>query len=103
MKQSDRTSSVLTKKLYDLDKNHVSIVSSSNVTKEYKGWVERMNPITLLDDGKYIDNVVIDNRNTLALFDSPHLVSPSKVLVDNKDWDITGEAIYDAQEKFVYF
>ena len=83
MKQSDRTSSVLTKKLYDLDKNHVSIVSSSNVTKEYKGWVERMNPITLLDDGKYIDNVVIDNRNTLALFDS-HIWCHHQSFVDKQ-------------------
>lgn len=103
MKQSDRTSSILSKKLYNLSKNQVSVVNFSNVTKEYNGWVEKMNPVTLLDGGKYIDIVVIDNRNTLALFDSPGLLSPSKVLVDNKDWDISGEAIYDTQEKFVYF
>ncbi|EMG48554.1 STE13 Dipeptidyl aminopeptidase A [Candida maltosa Xu316] len=102
MKKTDRTSSILSKKLYQLSTNQVKTINSINVTAEYNGWVEKMSPITVLEDGKYIDNIVVNKQNSLALFDSPESSQPSKVITKNTNWEVIGGATYDKQEKFIY-
>ncbi|RCK62677.1 Dipeptidyl aminopeptidase A [Candida viswanathii] len=103
MKQTDRTSSILSKKLYQPETNEVRVINSTNVTTAYSGWVEKMSPMTRLSDGKYIDTIVVDSRNVLALFDSLDLATPLKILTENQNWEVIGSAVYDKQEKFIYF
>lgn len=103
MKQTDRTSSILSKKLYQPEKHEVRVINSTNVTADYNGWVEKMSPMTNLEDGKYIDNIVVDNRNVLAVFDNPEQSTPLKILMENQNWEVIGKAVYDKQEKFIYF
>ncbi|KAK6459970.1 dipeptidyl peptidase IV N-terminal region-domain-containing protein [Scheffersomyces coipomensis] len=111
MKQTDRTSTILTKKLLQVHKsNEIIEVNSINVADAYNGWVEKQYPIAIINNGdgnenKYIDKVVVNGRTTLALFDSASSKEYSKVLVNNDNWDVlpASPVVYDKQENYVYF
>lgn len=109
MKHTDRTSKVLTKKLYQPEKsNDIKEVNSINATKEYNGWVEKASPMTIIptDNGEnsYIDKIVINRRTHLALFEKAASKEPSKILTDSKDWEIISDSpvVYDKTENIVY-
>ncbi|CAI5755797.1 unnamed protein product [Candida verbasci] len=98
IKETDRTSSVLSKKIYQPGQK-VKVLNSINVTNEYGGWVEKMKAICVLEDGKYIDIIVKDYKVQLALFDNPSAIEPSKILAA----DVRNEATYDKIGNFIYF
>ncbi|KAI5958864.1 STE13 [Candida theae] len=99
VKQTDRTSKILSKKLYTRGVTSLSLLGSVNVTQLYGGWVGKMKPITLVK-GSYVDNYVVDGKNYLALFDQPSDIMPSKIL--NK-YQTISEGIYDPTENYIYF
>ncbi|KAK6204587.1 dipeptidyl peptidase IV N-terminal region-domain-containing protein [Scheffersomyces amazonensis] len=111
MKQTDRTSTILTKKLYQPSKsNTVYEINSMNVTQEYGGWVEKVSPLLIIPNkdtniNSYIDKIVIGGRTTLALFDTASSKTYSKLLLDNPDWDVTASSpiIFDSQQNYIYF
>lgn len=109
MKHTDRTSKILTKKLYQPEKSdHIKEVNTINVTKEYNGWVEKVSPMTIIpnDNGEnsYIDKIVINQRTHLALFEKATSQEPSKILTDSNDWEVISDSpvIYDKTENIVY-
>ncbi|RLV95429.1 Dipeptidyl aminopeptidase A [Spathaspora sp. JA1] len=107
MKQSDRTSSILSKKLYSPSQPEIKLINSVNVTAEYNGWVGKQTPIQIIPnknspENKYVEIIVIEGRNRLALFDNASASSPAKILTDNKDWDVLS-LVYDSKENFIYF
>ncbi|KAI5968242.1 STE13 [Candida margitis] len=99
VKQTDRTSKILSKKLYKPGEASFSLLGLVNVTDLYGGWVGKMKPITVID-GSYVDNFVVDGKNYLALFDRAGDVTPSKVL---SKYQTISEGIYDRVENYLYF
>lgn len=99
VKETDRTSEMLSKKLFTSSATSLRLLGSVNVTKLYGGWVGKMKPITIID-GSYVDNYVVDGKNYLALFNKPDDVTPLKIL--NK-FQAISEAFYDRAENFLYF
>lgn len=82
MKVTDRTSTILKKKVYLVDNQQTKYVSTTNST-EYTGWIEKAQPITVIENdagNKYIDRVVDDMHIHLALFDLALAAEPSKLL-----------------------
>lgn len=105
MKQTDRTSSLVLKRLFQLSSSASTIVHAENITTAYGGWTERMKPFTVVKNGleeanKYIDTVVVDGKNYLAMYDLPSSTSPLKVF---DKYQAIGEAFYDKQENYIYF
>lgn len=108
IKTTDRASRVLTKRVYlQSESESFEVVQVINATSEYSGWFEKMHPITLLQKGEadssYIDQVVIDGRTHLALFDEAKSASYSK-LITKGDWNIHHDTmvVYDKRKNFVY-
>ena len=99
VKETDRTSKILSKKLYSLGSPNLLLVGSVNVIDLYGGWVGKMKPITAISSS-YVDNYIVDGKNYLALFDKPSDVVPLKIL--NK-YQTISEAIYDRTENYLYF
>ncbi|CAD1808343.1 unnamed protein product [Candida parapsilosis] len=99
VKETDRTSKILSKKLYTPASSNLSLLGSVNVTDLYGGWVGKMKPITSLN-GPYVDNYVVDGKNYLAIFDKASDIQPSRVL---KEYQAINEGIYDEVENYLYF
>lgn len=107
LKQTDRTSTLLIKGIFDPKKADLGVqaVSSLNATKEYGGWFNVFQPLTVLrENGSYIDRVVVNGRDHLALFDNARSPTFSRLLTNSAHWDILESApiAYDATEKFVF-
>ncbi|KAI3405924.2 STE13 [Candida oxycetoniae] len=104
MKQTDRTSTILAKKIYRPNESKdIKTVHSANVTAVYGGWVEKMKPMTVIDGelgNKYIDNYVQNGMNYLAVFDNATSVFPSRVF---GKFQAISEAVYDKRENYIYF
>lgn len=108
LKLSDRTSTILSKKVYKPGSNTLVDVSSINTTEAYSGWVEKISPVTIIpgkDTKSYVDKVVVHGRVHLALFDSPTSPSYSKLLTDASDWDVveSSPVVYNEHQNQVYF
>ncbi|KAI5954424.1 STE13 [Candida jiufengensis] len=100
MKQTDRTSKMYTKKVYNANSKDINLVKSFNATDEYGGWVEKMKPITLTANGKYIDNYVVNGVNYLAIFDSASSAEPTKIF---DKYPAISEGTFDKQHNSIYF
>lgn len=82
LKLTDRTSTILEKKLILSSDNSVKLISRQD-TSEFKGWIEKAQPIVLVRHGdtvKYLEKVVVDNLVQLALFDLADSENYSKLL-----------------------
>lgn len=107
IKTTDRTSRVLTKRVLQPKKSNIfNIVQIINATASYDGWFEKQEPITLIekkDKVSYIDSVIIDGRNHLALYDDANSGNYSK-LVTAGNWDIRSDlsVAYDKRLNFLY-
>lgn len=82
LKITDRTSTILEKKVFVVSDHTVKPVSRID-TSQYNGWVEKASPIGLVkikDTVKYLDKVVVDDCVQLALFDLADAGRYSKLL-----------------------
>lgn len=82
LKLTDRTSTILEKKLILSSDNSVKFISRQD-TSEFNGWIEKSQPIVLVRHGdtvKYLEKVVVDNLVQLALFDLADSENYSKLL-----------------------
>ncbi|EGW34146.1 uncharacterized protein SPAPADRAFT_134971 [Spathaspora passalidarum NRRL Y-27907] len=105
IKNTDRTSRVLARKLYQPG-SEIKVINMQNATAEYNGWIEKQFPITVIrnkdsPENKYIDVIVQNGRNRLALFDNASSSSP-KILTDG-EFDVISKAVFDPVENFIYF
>lgn len=83
VKVADRTSTVVRKKVWNVVSGKTSIVSTTNASKEYGGWIEKSPPIVpLVRDGKphYLDKIVVNKTVHVALFEGAHSEKPSHVI-----------------------
>lgn len=82
LKVSDRTSTILSKKLFKPLDSKVMNISLTN-TSTFGGWIEKASPIALVsrnDKTGYLDKVVSDNKVQLAFFDLASSQNYSKIL-----------------------
>ncbi|SGZ55953.1 CIC11C00000003510 [Sungouiella intermedia] len=100
LKLTDRTSTVLVKKLYLPKDENVKFVSKQD-TSEYNGWVEKAQPIVAIQQNtvKYLEKVVVDNLVQLAVFDLADSETYSKLL---GPIHYESAFAYDTNEKTVY-
>lgn len=102
VKVTDRTSTILRKKVYTVGDKHVTTVSTTNST-DYNGWIEKAQPITVLENekgNKYIDRVVNNLYVHLALFDLALAREPSKILGKVRS---KSPVTYNAVDEELYF
>ncbi|ODV68526.1 hypothetical protein HYPBUDRAFT_151959 [Hyphopichia burtonii NRRL Y-1933] len=110
-KLSDRTSTLLSKKVYEPKRSltELTVASSIDSFAEYKGWIEKIPPITIIpkpqDENSYVDKVVVNGRIHLGLFDNAGSSNYSKLLTSSGSWDVllNSPVVYNDIEKTVYF
>ncbi|CAG91059.2 DEHA2G23144p [Debaryomyces hansenii CBS767] len=109
MKHTDRTSKILSKKLFQPEiSNKVEEINSVNVSKEYDGWVEKVSPMTVFptdnEENSYVDKIVVNKRTHLALFEKAASQDPSRILTDSNNWEIISDSpvVVDKTENIVY-
>lgn len=98
-KYTDRYSRVLTKSVYHDGKvTKIDTIDSS----KYNGWIEKIEPLTVISDEEYVDRVVHNDQVHLALFkvDSKDY----RLLTDSKDWGIVAKTpvAFNKHERMVY-
>lgn len=102
VKVTDRTSTILKKKVYQVDAKQTKFVSKTNST-EYGGWIEKQQPITVIENesgNKYLDRVVDDMYVHLALFDLAVAEKPSNIISKIR---LDSSVAYNAGEDEIYF
>lgn len=107
VKKSDRTSRILSKRLFQLQHtpNFVE-VSTTDTREEYNGYVEKLEPITVIPGDRvlYIDRVIVDGKSHLALFEGADAPEYSRLLTQSRDWQVVANSpvVYDKLEHSVY-
>lgn len=107
---TDRTSKILMKSVYEPYKNYtkITIVEKKNYLSKYNGWFDKKPYVYVIKDNNvtyYIDFVISNNRNHLALFTFPIKGQHYKLLTNSMNWDVLTESpiAYDSQKKLLYF
>lgn len=113
-KLSDRTSTILTKSLYQPQKSLTDMVpiNSLNSFTEFNGWIEKNPPLTIIpsstDEPKengYVDKVVIDNRIHLGYFENARASNYTRLLTKSDSWDVitSSPVVFHEIERKLYF
>lgn len=108
-KQTDRTSSLLSKRVFKPKESDTFVeVSSVNVTKEYGTWVQKSSKMAILQkegENGYIDEVIVDKKLLLAEYELATATEYRLLFDQNSGFEVVADSpvLVNMNQKMVYF